>query len=246
LLKQSIEINRERIDTIKIAPNSKATAMAVVGPNHNGGIVIPTAIRRSISPPQGASIIQDSVTLLNSTSPSNSMSPPPHIITNLGHHHHHHQHPNEANNNNTNSSNNNLTSSPPLAHHPFAGGHHLPPHHPHHFHPHAGGHPHHPILAPSPLFALPTLNFTASQVATVCETLEESGDIERLARFLWSLPVAHPVISFTRLHSLELRNLIELVLLPRNQYLQNIGELDRSEAVLRARAIVAYHTGHFR
>jgi homeobox protein SIX3/6 len=78
-------------------------------------------------------------------------------------------------------------------------------------------HPH-PILAPSPLFALPTLNFSASQVATVCETLEESGDIERLARFLWSLPVAHP----------------------------NIGELDKSEAVLRARAIVAYHTGHFR
>ncbi|XP_053679683.1 protein Optix [Anopheles nili] len=76
----------------------------------------------------------------------------------------------------------------------------------------------HPILAPSPLFALPTLNFTASQVATVCETLEESGDIERLARFLWSLPVAHP----------------------------NVTELDRSEAVLRARAIVAYHTGHFR
>lgn len=76
----------------------------------------------------------------------------------------------------------------------------------------------HPILAPSPLFALPTLNFTAAQVATVCETLEESGDIERLARFLWSLPVAHP----------------------------NIRELENSEAVLRARAIVAYHTGHFR
>lgn len=77
---------------------------------------------------------------------------------------------------------------------------------------------HHPILAPSPLFALPTLNFSATQVATVCETLEESGDIERLARFLWSLPVAHP----------------------------NIRELENSEAVLRARAIVAYHTGHFR
>ena len=30
------------------------------------------------------------------------------------------------------------------------------------------------------------------KVATVCETLEESGDIERLGRFLWSLPVAHP------------------------------------------------------
>lgn len=74
-----------------------------------------------------------------------------------------------------------------------------------------------PIL-PNPMFALPTLNFTVSQVAAVCETLEESGDIERLARFLWSLPVAHP----------------------------NIGELNKSEAVLRARAIVAFHSGNFR
>lgn len=74
------------------------------------------------------------------------------------------------------------------------------------------------ILTPNPILALPTLNFTASQVATVCETLEDSGDIERLARFLWSLPVAHP----------------------------NFGELDKLEAVLRAKAIVAYHTGNFR
>lgn len=68
------------------------------------------------------------------------------------------------------------------------------------------------------MFALPTLNFTVSQVAAVCETLEESGDIERLARFLWSLPVAHP----------------------------NIGELNKNEAVLRARAIVSFHSGNFR
>lgn len=74
-----------------------------------------------------------------------------------------------------------------------------------------------PIM-PNPMFALPTLNFTVSQVATVCETLEESGDIERLARFLWSLPVAHP----------------------------NISELNKSEAVLRARAIVSFHSGNFR
>ncbi|XP_029177335.1 homeobox protein SIX3 isoform X2 [Nylanderia fulva] len=73
-------------------------------------------------------------------------------------------------------------------------------------------------LVPAPLFALPTLSFSVSQVATVCETLEESGDIERLARFLWSLPVAHP----------------------------NIQELNQSEAVLRARAIVAFHSGHYR
>lgn len=71
---------------------------------------------------------------------------------------------------------------------------------------------------PPPPPALPTLNFSVSQVATVCETLEESGDIERLGRFLWSLPVAHP----------------------------NIGELNKSEAVLRARALVAYHMGNYR
>ncbi|XP_056630932.1 homeobox protein SIX3 isoform X2 [Diorhabda carinulata] len=74
-----------------------------------------------------------------------------------------------------------------------------------------------PII-PNPMFALPTLNFTVSQVAAVCETLEESGDIERLARFLWSLPVAHP----------------------------NISELNKNEAVLRARAIVSFHSGNFR
>ncbi|KAI4502373.1 hypothetical protein M0802_002285 [Mischocyttarus mexicanus] len=73
-------------------------------------------------------------------------------------------------------------------------------------------------IVPAPVFALPTLSFTVGQVATVCETLEESGDIERLARFLWSLPVAHP----------------------------NIQELNQNEAVLRARAIVAFHSGHYR
>ena len=73
-------------------------------------------------------------------------------------------------------------------------------------------------LIPTPMFALPTLNFSVSQVAAVCETLEESGDIERLGRFLWSLPVAHP----------------------------NIGELNKNEAVLRARALVAFHMGNYR
>ncbi|XP_054271791.1 homeobox protein SIX6-like [Macrosteles quadrilineatus] len=73
-------------------------------------------------------------------------------------------------------------------------------------------------VVPSPMFALPTLNFTVSQVAAVCETLEESGDIERLARFLWSLPVAHP----------------------------NVAELNKNEAVLRARAIVSFHSGNYR
>ncbi|XP_070507708.1 protein Optix isoform X2 [Chironomus tepperi] len=184
--------------------------MAVVGPNN--GIVIPTAIRRSISPQ--SSIIQESVTLLNSTSPSSSVSPPPHIVSvNLSGGHNNSGNNNNNNNNDNNNipsaNNNNLIANSPQMH-PHYGHHHQA----HHFH----SHPHHPILAPSPLFALPTLNFTASQVATVCETLEESGDIERLARFLWSLPVAHP----------------------------NISELDRSEAVLRARAVVAYHTGHFR
>ena len=50
----------------------------------------------------------------------------------------------------------------------------------------------HPAAGLAPM--LPTLNFSVSQVAAVCETLEDSGDIERLGRFLWSLPVAHPNI----------------------------------------------------
>ncbi|XP_023216317.1 homeobox protein SIX6-like [Centruroides vittatus] len=70
----------------------------------------------------------------------------------------------------------------------------------------------------TPMFVLPTLNFTINQVAAVCETLEESGDIERLGRFLWSLPVAHP----------------------------NCSELNKNESVLRARSLVAFHTGNFR
>ena len=73
-------------------------------------------------------------------------------------------------------------------------------------------------LVPTPMVALPSLSFTASQVAAVCETLEESGDMERLGRFLWSLPVAHP----------------------------HLQDLNKHEAVLRARALVAYHLGHYR
>lgn len=77
---------------------------------------------------------------------------------------------------------------------------------------------HHQIIAPSPILAVPTLAFSAAQVEIVCKTLEESGDIERLARFLWSLPVALP----------------------------NMHDILNSEAVLRARAVVAYHVGNFR
>uniref|UniRef100_A0A8B9PYL1 SIX homeobox 6 n=1 Tax=Apteryx owenii TaxID=8824 RepID=A0A8B9PYL1_APTOW len=65
---------------------------------------------------------------------------------------------------------------------------------------------------------LPILNFSPQQVAGVCETLEESGDIERLGRFLWSLPVAPAACE----------------------------ALNKNESVLRARAIVAFHTGNYR
>ena len=50
------------------------------------------------------------------------------------------------------------------------------------------------------------------------KSLEESGDIERLGRFLWSLPVAHP----------------------------NTEDLNKNESVLRAKAIVAFHLGNFK
>ena len=53
----------------------------------------------------------------------------------------------------------------------------------------------------------------AEQVARVCETLEQSGDVDRLARFLWSLPA--------------------------DPHLQ--AELARQESVVRARSLVAQH-----
>ena len=59
--------------------------------------------------------------------------------------------------------------------------------------------------------------FGVEQVARVCETLEHSGDVDRLARFLWSLPADAGVQA----------------------------ELDRQESVVRARALVAYHAGNF-
>ena len=80
-----------------------------------------------------------------------------------------------------------------------------------------------PLSAPSAasaasMFQLPILNFSPQQVAGVCETLEESGDVERLGRFLWSLPVAPAACE----------------------------ALNKNESVLRARAIVAFHGGNYR
>ncbi|KAI4477664.1 hypothetical protein M0804_012492 [Polistes exclamans] len=44
---------------------------------------------------------------------------------------------------------------------------------------------------------LPTFGFTQEQVACVCEVLQQAGSVERLGRFLWSLP------GCTRLHRNE-------------------------------------------
>lgn len=68
------------------------------------------------------------------------------------------------------------------------------------------------------MLPLPTLHFTPAQVARVCETLEESGDIERLGRFLWSIPVNPSACE----------------------------ALNKHESILRARALVSFHTGNFR
>ncbi|KGL82802.1 Homeobox protein SIX3, partial [Tinamus guttatus] len=53
---------------------------------------------------------------------------------------------------------------------------------------------------------------------SVFETLEETGDIERLGRFLWSLPAAPGACE----------------------------AINKHESILRARAVVAFHTGNFR
>ncbi|CAF3551733.1 unnamed protein product [Rotaria socialis] len=71
---------------------------------------------------------------------------------------------------------------------------------------------------PPPPPILPAVNFSAEQIARVCETLEENGDIDRLGRFLWSLQVAPGSANLLVQH----------------------------ESILRARALVAFHLGNYR
>ncbi|KAF8571116.1 hypothetical protein P879_00215 [Paragonimus westermani] len=61
-------------------------------------------------------------------------------------------------------------------------------------------------------------SFIPQEIIHVCQTFEETGDIERLSRFLWSLPL--------------------------NTSLWEV--LNRSEVILRARALVAFHSNNFR
>jgi len=68
---------------------------------------------------------------------------------------------------------------------------------------------------------LPSFGFTQEQVACVCEVLQNSGNIERLARFLWSLPAcehlhknesvlkAKAVVAFHRGNFKELYKILE-------------------------------------
>jgi len=68
---------------------------------------------------------------------------------------------------------------------------------------------------------LPSFGFTQEQVACVCEVLQNSGNVDRLARFLWSLPAcehlhqnesvlkAKAVVAFHRGQFKELYQLLE-------------------------------------
>jgi homeobox protein SIX3/6 len=73
-------------------------------------------------------------------------------------------------------------------------------------------------IPPPPPPILPAVNFSSEQIARVCETLEENGDIDRLGRFLWSLQIAPGSANLLVQH----------------------------ESILRARALVAFHLGNYR
>ncbi|CAI4223002.1 unnamed protein product [Auanema sp. JU1783] len=86
-----------------------------------------------------------------------------------------------------------------------------------------------PVPTPSSLFpsiptSLPTVNpsspttsnLSTDQIIKTCERLEEAGEIDQLARFLWSLPPAQA------------------------------QEVATNEIVLRCRALVCFHMGNFR
>jgi hypothetical protein len=89
----------------------------------------------------------------------------------------------------------------------------------HHFQQSAPQHSPPPGASMSPL--LPSFGFTQEQVACVCEVLQQSGNIERLGRFLWSLPAceklhknesvlkAKAIVAFHRGNFKELYRILE-------------------------------------
>nr|AOG30808.1 Six2 [Doryteuthis pealeii] len=76
------------------------------------------------------------------------------------------------------------------------------------------------VNSPTPPM-LPSFGFTQEQVACVCEVLQQGGNIDRLARFLWSLPAcehlhknesvlkAKAVVAFHRGNFKELYKILE-------------------------------------
>ena len=77
-----------------------------------------------------------------------------------------------------------------------------------------------PVSSPLDIM-LPSFGFTQEQVACVCEVLQQSGNIERLGRFLWSLPAcehlhknesvlkAKAIVAFHRGNFRELYKILE-------------------------------------
>lgn len=77
------------------------------------------------------------------------------------------------------------------------------------------------VGSPTPGSMLPSFGFTQEQVACVCEVLQQGGNIDRLARFLWSLPAcehlhknesvlkAKAVVAFHRGNFKELYKIME-------------------------------------
>lgn len=77
------------------------------------------------------------------------------------------------------------------------------------------------VGSPTPGAMLPSFGFTQEQVACVCEVLQQGGNIDRLARFLWSLPAcehlhknesvlkAKAVVAFHRGNFKELYKILE-------------------------------------
>lgn len=79
-----------------------------------------------------------------------------------------------------------------------------------------------PPYSPPPRHSpLPSFGFTQEQVACVCEVLQQAGNVERLGRFLWSLPAcdklhnnesvlkAKAIVAFHRGNFKELYRILE-------------------------------------
>ncbi|OAF65391.1 Homeobox protein SIX6 [Intoshia linei] len=86
-------------------------------------------------------------------------------------------------------------------------------------------------------------SFSIEQICNVCQVLEDSGDILRLTRFIWSLPIDHATKVVSQKSDKFDKNPSKI---PKDYDFKNwLNELTSNEIILRVRALVSFHLGDY-